>query len=205
MSRKHFAFATACLASCGLTLFSVHFHSANLHGQDTKADAKGGLPVAAAGDQVIIKREATHIEPPHKYKVTLSLEPVRSVTLTAPFDGIVRQADAKANTKLQPQADVVRLDTSIAKLQLARAEAALKAATFEQKLAADKDETYKGLAQARVDWSRAEFFWGDERAVPPNERVFARTIWCWPWAGRRSSMASNCASASAPRPGMARA
>ena len=156
MSRKHFAFATACLASCGLTLFSVHFHSANLHGQDTKADAKGGLPVAAAGDQVIIKREATHIEPPHKYKVTLSLEPVRSVTLTAPFDGIVRQADAKANTKLQPQADVVRLDTSIAKLQLARAEAALKAATFEQKLAADKDETYKGLAQARVDVAKAE-------------------------------------------------
>ena len=38
MSRKHFAFATACLASCGLTLFSV-----NLEGQETKADPKGGF------------------------------------------------------------------------------------------------------------------------------------------------------------------
>ena len=151
MSRQQITSGQACLAFTGLIVFSMTAWS-----QDSKADPKGGLPVAAAGDQVIIKREATHIEPPHKYKVTLALEPIRSVTLTAPFDGIVRQADAKPNSKLQPQADIVRLDTTVAKLQLQRAEAALKVATFEQKQAADKDESHKGLAQARVDVAKAE-------------------------------------------------
>lgn len=147
MSRQHFAFAAACLASGGLALYSL-----NAWGQDSK----GTVPMAAAGDQVVVNRKPTHIEPPHKYKVTLALEPIRSVSLTAPFDGIVRQADAKANSRLQPQVDIVRLDTTVAKLELARAEAALKAAMFEQKLAADKDETQKGLAQARVDVAKAE-------------------------------------------------
>jgi multidrug efflux pump subunit AcrA (membrane-fusion protein) len=151
MSRQRFAVGQAVLTWCGLACFSMVACA-----QDTKADPKGGLPVAAAGDQVIVKREATHIEPPHKYKVTLAIEPIRSVTLTAPFDGVVRQADLKPNSKVQLQTDVVRLDNSVAKLKQARADAALKIALAEQKQAADKDELQKTLAQAKVDVAKAE-------------------------------------------------
>ena len=37
------------------------------------------------------------------------------------------------------------------------------------------------LVDARVDWSRVEIFWGDERAVPPDDRdsnyAVARRVW----------------------------
>src|SRR6185436_5809153 len=37
------------------------------------------------------------------------------------------------------------------------------------------------LAACRVDWSRTEFFWGDERAVPPGDPdsnySVARSLW----------------------------
>lgn len=150
MSRQQFAFAAACLAAGGIA-----FHSVGTWGQGTRSESKP-LPVAATGDQVIVNRAAVHVEPPHKYKVTLSLEPIRTVTLTAPFDGIVRQSDMKPNARIQPQTDVVRLDNTVMKLNLVRAEAAMKIATNEQKLAADKDELQKSLAQARVDMAKAE-------------------------------------------------
>lgn len=150
MSRLHIALGSACLASCGIGLFG------HVWGQEGKADSKGALPIAAAGDQVIIKREAAHVEPPHKYKVTLALEPIRSVTLTAPTDGIVRQVEGKPNSKIQAQTEVVRLDTTVAKLNVARADAALKLALAEQKQSSDKDEAQKAAAQAKVDIARAD-------------------------------------------------
>lgn len=148
MSRQAIAFVGASVASC-----AVAFSWINAWGQES---TKGTLPPAAAGDQVIIKREATHIEPPHKYRVTLALEPVRSVTVTAPYDGIVRQADGKPNSKIQAQTEVVRLDTTVAKLNVTKAENNLKIATVEQKLAADADELRKSVAQARVDVAKAD-------------------------------------------------
>lgn len=151
MSRQHIVFGSACLASCGLALFSF-----NSVGQESKSESKGALPMAAAGDQVIVKREATNIEPPHKYKVALSLEPIRSVTLTAPFDGIVRQMDGKPNSKVQAQTDIVRLDNTIAKLKVVRAEAALKIALAEQKKDATEDDLGKSLAQSKVDLAKAD-------------------------------------------------
>ncbi len=40
------------------------------------------------------------------------------------------------------------------------------------------------LARAVVDWSRTEFFWGDERAVPPSDPdsnfALARSLWLEP-------------------------
>jgi multidrug efflux pump subunit AcrA (membrane-fusion protein) len=149
MSRQHIVFGSACLASCGLALFSF-----NSVGQESRSESKGALPMAAAGDQVIVKREATNIEPPHKYKVALSLEPIRSVTLTAPFDGIVRQMDGKPNSKVQAQTDIVRLDNTIAKLKVVRAEAALKIAIAEQKKERRRSRKIVGSVQSRFGQSR---------------------------------------------------
>jgi 6-phosphogluconolactonase len=43
---------------------------------------------------------------------------------------------------------------------------------------------FPGLARLRFDWSRTEFFWGDERAVPPDDPEsnyrMARALWLDP-------------------------
>ena len=144
-----------CVGACAAALGVAWFSQRSI-GQETKAEAKGPLPVAAAGDQVVIKREASRVIDPHKYRISLAVAPLHTVTLTAPFDGIVKQAQGKSNSKLQPQAEIVRLDTTVPKLNVARAEAAFKVAANEQKLAADKDETQKALAQAKLDVAKAE-------------------------------------------------
>ncbi len=151
MSRQLVKSVSACVAASLLAVGGTHACA-----QDAKPESKGALPVAAAGDQVIVKREATRVIDPHKYRVSLAVEPIHQVTLTAPFDGIVKQAQGKANSKVQAQAEIVRLDTTVQKLNVQRAEAAVKVATQEQKLAGDKDETQKALAQAKLDVARAE-------------------------------------------------
>ncbi len=151
MSRQRLAFAGLLTAACGLgQLAELSI------GQDKKSDPKGPLPVAAAGDQVIVKAQASRIIDPHKYRVSLAVEPLQTVTLSAPFDGVVKQAQGKSNSKIQPQAEIVRLDTTVPKLNVARAEAALKVATFDQKQAGDKDENVKAMLQAKVDIAKAE-------------------------------------------------
>ena len=151
MTRQRIVFVGACAAAFGVALVGLRSLA-----QDSKTESKGPLPVAAAGDQVIVKREASRVIDPHKYRISLAIEPRSTITLTAPFDGTVKQAQGKLNGKLQSQAEIVRLDTTIPKLIVARAEAAYKVALNEQKLAADKDETQKALAQAKLDVAKAE-------------------------------------------------
>ena len=151
MFRQQVVFVGACAVAFGVALVGL-----KSIGQDSKTEAKGALPVAAAGDQVIVKKEAGRVIDPHKYRISLAVEPLTTITLTAPFDGIVKQAQGKVNGKVQPQSEIVRLDTTVPKLILARATAAFKVATNEQKLAADKDETQKALAQAKVDVAKAD-------------------------------------------------
>ena len=151
MFRHRVVFLGACAAAFGIAGWGQR-----AIGQDAKTEAKGPLPVAAAGDQVIVKREASHVIDPRKYRVSLAVEPLHTITLTAPFDGIVKQAQGKSNSKLQPQTEIVRLDTLVPKLKLQVAEAVFKAATSEQKLVADKDENQKALAQAKLDVAKAE-------------------------------------------------
>jgi len=151
MSRQQFRLVSTCLATAGFALAAV-----NVSGQGAKPDSRSAVPVASAGDQVILKREALRIEPAQKYRVTLALDPVRQVAVTAPFDGVVRLADTPLNSRLQAQMEIARLDNAVARFTLQRAEAALKIATAEQKLSADKDELHKTLSQARVDMARAD-------------------------------------------------
>ena len=151
MSRQRIVLVGACAAAFGVSLVGLR-----AIGQEAKSEPKGALPVAAAGDQVIVKREASTIIDPRKYRVSLAVEPLTTITLTAPFDGIVKQAAGKSNGKVQSQSEIVRLDTTVPKLIVARAEAAYKVAMSEQKLAADKDEAHQALAHAKLDVAKAE-------------------------------------------------
>jgi len=151
MPRSRFNVIRLCVAACCLTVSDP-----DVNGQEPKSGLKGGLPVAAAGDQVIVKREASRIIDPHKYRIPLSLEPIRTVTLTAPFDGLVKQISGKPNSKVQPQGEIVRLDTTIARLQLLRAEANSRVVAGEAKLVSEKDDAHKAVAAARLELANAE-------------------------------------------------
>ena len=117
--------------------------------------AQANVPVASAGDQVVIKREVCRIVEPNRYRVPLSVEAINTVTLVAPFEGTIKQLAAKANAKLLSQAEVVRLDSSMQKLNLARAQLVAKVASAELKFA-EKDESKKELAQLRVDIAKID-------------------------------------------------
>ncbi|MEK6260588.1 MAG: HlyD family efflux transporter periplasmic adaptor subunit [Planctomycetota bacterium] len=151
MSRQRIVFTGVCAAALGVALVGLRSI-----GQDSKTEVKGALPVAAPGDQVIVKREASRVIDPHKYRISLAVEPKSTVTLSAPFDGVVKQAQGKLNGKIGSQTEVARLDTTVHKLIVVRAEAAYKVALNEQKQAGDKDETQKALAQAKVDVAKAD-------------------------------------------------
>ena len=151
MFRQRVVLLCACASALGVVGWGLRSV-----GQESKSEAKGPLPVAAAGDQVIVKREASRVIDPHKYRVSLAVEPLHTITLTAPFDGIVKQAQGKSNSKVQSQGEIVRLDTTVHKTIVARATAAHLVELNEQKLAADKDETHKALAQAKLDVAKAD-------------------------------------------------
>lgn len=119
------------------------------------ADGKSSVPVAAAGDQVVVKRESIRILPAQDYRVSLVLEPDTLVTLAAPQDGLVRQVPARPGQKVVAQAELLRFDNTAARLVHQRATALHKAASLEQKLAS-KDETQAELAKARVEAAKAE-------------------------------------------------
>jgi len=119
--------------------------------------AQGNLPVASTGDQVVIKREACRVIEPSRYRVPLSLEGIQTVSLVAPFDGTIRQIAAKTNAKVQSQGEIIRLDDTVQKLYLKRAEAALKIATLELRQGGkegNKDDSE--LAQAKVDLAKVD-------------------------------------------------
>lgn len=137
------SFAGALFVLAGTTVNSV------------TAMAQANLPVASAGDQVVIKREACHIIEPNRYRVPLSVEAINTVTLVAPFEGTVKQLAAKPNAKLLSQAEVVRLDSTMQKLNLSRAQLVAKLANAEFKLA-EKDESAKELAQLKVDIAKID-------------------------------------------------
>jgi RND family efflux transporter MFP subunit len=113
------------------------------------------LPVAAPGDTVVIKREAVAPVDPQKYRTSLYLMPIRTLTLVAPTSGIVRGLAVKTGQPLQAQTEAVRLDNTTQKLRLKRAQALYKVAVLEmERLAASAEQ--KELMQARVDAAKAE-------------------------------------------------
>jgi multidrug efflux pump subunit AcrA (membrane-fusion protein) len=118
-------------------------------------ETKTPLPVANQGDQVNVKREAARLIDPEKYRVHLYLDPYLTVALSAPFDGIVKQVQFKANSQVKAQSEIVRLENTVQKLSLQKAQADVRAATLEQKLADKKEETQSLLAKAKLDAAQA--------------------------------------------------
>lgn len=104
----------------------------------------------AAPLQVVIEREPLVIRSPDTYKVSLHLEPIKSIKLAAQVDGTVATVLAKMDGPIQAQAEVVRLDSRDRQLELDRAKAALDVARLAEKSAADAGAKAVATAQAKV-------------------------------------------------------
>ena len=107
--------------------------------------------------EVVIKREALKLTDPRSYRVSMHLDAVRTVELTAPVDGYVRAVVAKPGQKLKVQGEVLRLDDTRAVLVLKRAKANVLAFQIEKKLAqAKSDADLVALAEARLEAAQAD-------------------------------------------------
>lgn len=149
----------AALAATSLLPF-VSAQDAKTSSSATEKPSRGEdglLPIAGPGDAVVIKREAVAPIDPHKYRASLSLSPAHTVTLVAPYDGIVRSLTAKPGQPLQTRAEAARLDNTVQKLRLQRAQSLYRAAILEQKLAAENASAeQKELLEARVAAAQAD-------------------------------------------------
>jgi multidrug efflux pump subunit AcrA (membrane-fusion protein) len=121
--------------------------------------------------EVVIKREALKLTDPLSYRVSMHLDAVRTVELTAPVDGYVRAVAAKPGQKLKVQGEVVRLDDTRAALLLKKAKANFLAAQIEKKLAqAKNDADLAALADARLEAAQADL----DLAQFESERLVVR-------------------------------
>lgn len=114
-------------------------------------------PSAPAPQPVTIKREALSLNDPAKYNIPLKTVPAKSVEITAPMEGYVRQVQSATGDKVSAQAEAFRMDDLRPRMFLERAQANLRAAKVEVKIAeAKRDEDQQALAKAHVEAAQAE-------------------------------------------------
>jgi RND family efflux transporter MFP subunit len=155
----------AVVALAAIAISMTYCSAQDAQPKSTPATSPGGgaaspkdlkLPKAAPGDQVVIKRDALNPIDPQRYRFALYLTPARSVTLVAPFDGVVREIEAKPGQTVAAQAVALRLDNTAQKLIHQRAQSLHKAAVLEKKLAASGSGEQQELADAKVDAAKAD-------------------------------------------------
>ncbi len=116
------------------------------------AQGSGGRGAASASDeqpsQVAIEREPLVLQPPETYRVSLSLQPGKSVEMVARADGIVANVLINSGANAREQAEIIRLDSRERQLEMDRAKAAFQAAQIEQRSA--PEGAGKELADARL-------------------------------------------------------
>ncbi len=98
--------------------------------------------------QVAIEREPLVLKQPETYRVSLSLQPGKSVEIVARADGIVANVLIHSGEAAREQAEIIRLNSRERQLEMDRAKAAFQAAQIEQRSASEGTE--KELADARL-------------------------------------------------------
>mgnify|MGYP006272782041 CR=1 FL=1 len=143
----HLWFSSVALAACLLPLQSA-------------------LPRTLAQDDsklVAIQRRKLTITPADAYRLPLRLEPIRSVTVTAPCDGTVKSISEKEGRAVNAQMELIRLDNPRLDLVAKRANAAKELAQQELRIArasTNPDQIKLGeakVALAEAEWSLAVF------------------------------------------------
>jgi multidrug efflux pump subunit AcrA (membrane-fusion protein) len=132
-------------------------------GESTNADT------SAAPAEIVIHRRRIHLRGPEKYQVSMHLDPVRSVHLAAPFDGMLKSILHKPGEKLESGTEVARMDATEKQLRLDRAKALFKVAQIEEGLAGPDTGTAKQLATARLQAAKADLdlavYWVEQGGI----------------------------------------
>lgn len=127
--------------------------------QDGRSKRESSKDADGAEAALVIKRRALVLEDPRSYQLPLRLEPVRSIALIAPTDGIVRSVHVKPGDALPSQGDVIRMDDTRAELLIRKAKAEVTARQLERKLAEANGGSPDAiaLAEANLDAARAAY------------------------------------------------
>ena len=152
------ALFTAILVSAAL--LSIAQQPKRSGGLQTRTQPRTGNTATKSEDkssQVVIQRAALRLRDPISFQVPLRLEPIRSLQITAPVDGVIRSIHVKAGQQADLQAEAIRFDDTMPQLLMKRATAKLKVAEIELDQAkAKSDATQTALAQAKLDVAKAE-------------------------------------------------
>ena len=111
---------------------------------------------AAEGTEVTLERQALSLVDGKAYQVPLQLRAERSVTVTASAEGILRSLVVKPGDKVGAQLELARIDDTLARLQVAKAEAEVGLADAQLAAAkAEKDAGAIAIAEARLKVARS--------------------------------------------------
>ena len=106
---------------------------------------------------VIIQRTMIRLTHPDEYRLATQLKPGQQVTITAPFDGVVRAVGAVPGKRFDFQGELVTFDGRRLNLLLARAQAGKRVAETELSQAKVANNAQRiALAEARMDLANAE-------------------------------------------------
>lgn len=140
------SFFCQSMALVGLLLTSVVFSQST----DPAPQASGPQPV-------IIQRTMIRLTQPDDYRLASQLEPGQRVTLTAPFDGVLRAVAAKPGTSFDFQGELATFDGRRLTLLLTRAQAAKRLAEVELSQAKVANNAQQiALAEARLNLANAD-------------------------------------------------
>lgn len=119
------------------------------HRLEAQPTVRGRSSEKAEGPpEVLIEREPLLLTSPEQYRVSLHLEPVKSVALAAPMDGVVNNVLITGGEQAREFAEIVRLESRERQLEFERAKAEFQAAQIEQRSAGQGTE--KELAEVRL-------------------------------------------------------
>jgi multidrug efflux pump subunit AcrA (membrane-fusion protein) len=104
------------------------------------------------GKPAIIERAPLILRDSSRFQIPLKLEAAKSVHVSARVDGVVATVLTKLGDRIQAQAEVARLESQERQLELARAQAALRAAQAERTL---NSGNAAAVAEARVEEAKA--------------------------------------------------
>ncbi|QDT55300.1 Macrolide export protein MacA [Caulifigura coniformis] len=130
-----------------------------LLGASSPAAAQFGAQPAATpaakpveGKPAIIERAPLILRDSTRFQIPLKLDAAKSVRVSARVDGVVATILTRLGDRIQTQAEVARLESQERQLELARAQAALRAAQAERTA---NTGNAAGVADARIEEAKA--------------------------------------------------
>ena len=87
---------------------------------ETETPAQPPTAAQPGSGQIVIHRQPLHLRAPEKYQVPMHLEPLQTVRVASPFDGVVKALLRKPGQKIETATEIARMDVTAKQLMLDR-------------------------------------------------------------------------------------